>query len=201
MFRKRAWVIIFAKFLLAFILLSLPWPYFAKAYVNCFSSVWTAVFSDFVKYKELKFALRPTDTETTRFRNQWSVSAYIRNVDSKKEKNINKLDLRRTAFIPAAVYLSLVLAIVHRIRRKKEIAASATGFLLLQSLSGIPIIVLLQQMGLTDLHFNTQVVVLTIYRALVTSPGMSYAIPALLWLLFHWWSLKGLILKSNESED
>ncbi len=94
------------------------------------------------------------------------------------------LDDRRTGYVPAAVFLALVLASSFPWRKKAVLAAS--GLFVLHSLSLLPILAFWSgrlPIVAYDLGQPGRVAVDVLYRSLVAPLGMAYALPGLLWLV------------------
>ena len=187
--RPRRFVLRIAViFSVVFLLLSLPWPYLARAYTTAFSAIWTTVLNISADVRKTGFVLRPEIVETGTHgpavhHSEWSISAYVQR--GGVERKVNSVDLRRASYLPCAVYLALVLSVVGSIKGRAAILRSAAGFFVLQIMPALLMIILLDQAGSMDLGEGKETALMIGYRALISSPGMGYALPALIWLTAH----------------
>jgi hypothetical protein len=97
------------------------------------------------------------------------------------------LDLRRAGFIVAAVFVALVLVTPLGWRRRATLLAIGLPPLALLPL--LPIVALFSgALPVRAFHPGPVVHAATsiAYHALVTAPGMAFALPLLLWLLLMW---------------
>ena len=178
---RRAWIRTIIAFCAVFILLIVPWPNLGRAYVSAFTTVWTSVVRVSTQVRETGFELRPETPVNSRA--EWSAAAFVRN--GRAERKVNSVDLRRASYLPTAVYLALVLTIVRRIKGRAAIARSVSGFLLLQIVPTILLTILLHQAGVIKLGAAAETALMIGYRSVISSPGMTYALPAGVWAAVH----------------
>ena len=166
-----------------FAVLCFPWPRLAHAYVAFFSTAWTVVLNISTDAARIGFELRPESGRARSLHERWRAAAVVRSDHGKRE--VNTVDVRRLSYLPTALYLSLVAAVASRIKDKRTIVNSAFGLLLLQCLPALLMIILLQQAGWVDIGRGAETALMISYRGLISAPGMTYAIPAIVWLIVH----------------
>jgi hypothetical protein len=171
-------------FLVAFVCifggLSLPLPGLGEAYAELHAAVARAVVP----------ATLESGVELSFFSlERWSVTLVVKPLAPSAPLNV-PIDLRTLSFLPSACFAALAIATPLGSWRKNATLLGA-GLLILQvvllSLLVVPILSFLGGTGPVrafELALWQHAALQVIYRALVASPGMAYAIP-----LFLWWAL------------
>lgn len=119
----------------------------------------------------------------------WSASLHV-DPAAERRRAIVPVDLRSLVFLPTAAFIALSIAVSLRSLRE-HLLLLGVGLLILEPLSlGLVALPLVSFLGGTGpiqafrLSRPTHAVLQVMYRALVTPPGMAYAVP-----LFLWWVL------------
>jgi hypothetical protein len=97
------------------------------------------------------------------------------------------LDVRRSAFVPLAVFLALALGVPSK-RPRRRLIVLAAGATFLHCLAVLPFLAMFgnSEPRLFDLAGPLHALTVVGYRALLAPPGMAYAVPALLWFALLW---------------
>ncbi len=173
----RPWV----RALLVLLVLHAPWPGLGPTFASYFGQVAPALLSLWSP-ASLRLALKPAGAEGT----EWSVM-----VDASDESIDHHtraaLDIRRTAWLPLATFFALLVSFPVR-RPRRRLLIAALGLAVLHVLWLLP---LLAFFGGGPTRFFTlsapaYTVAVVAYRALISPPGMVYALPALLWFVLSW---------------
>jgi hypothetical protein len=160
-----------------FVLFALPWPGLSALYTNALSTGFDAVFGDSGPPVEVRFQGAPSSSEP------WEVHTRVTETETGRSFETG-LDVRRTGYLPAAVFLALVLA--SRLPTRRKLLALAAGLCVLHLLSWLPLLSFFSgRLPIVVFHLGTfaRVVVDVLYRALVAPLGMTYAAPVLLWFI------------------
>lgn len=177
---RRFWQLVrqslVGRAVLWFVPLALPWPWISTHYTRALAWELEAAFGVVGPPVEVRFhGARGQD-------NPWEVDAAVTETATGLSFETG-LDARRTAYLPAAVFLALVLASSWTSRRKLVVALG--GLLVLHPLSWLPLLSFLSgRLPIVVFHLGTveRVTVDVLYRALVAPLGMTYAAPVLLWI-------------------
>lgn len=200
--KRSAWIPILIKFLIVFVLLAAPWPHVGGVFAKAFAVTWQPFVSllDGVSDYDIVLSNDSPKGDPTAYRTAWQVTAFVQSPDGKKREVLNWMDVRRAAYLPMAVYLALIASIIVSFRGRKEYLRIFYGIVILQFMPMVPLLSFLQQAKIIDLNWNMQVFFLTLYRGLITSPGMTYAVPAILWLLLHRHAISRALSKKGGTE-
>jgi hypothetical protein len=176
----RLWLWLRANFLgraaLWFVLFVLPWPGVPEWYTGVAADGLGVALAKQGPPVDVEF--RPAEPGS----GSWEVRTRV--TETRTGRSLETaLDERRTGYLPAAVFLALVLASTFRWRQKAVLAA--TGLFAVHLLSLLPILAFLSgrlPIVAYDLGTVPRVLVDVLYRSLVAPLGMAYALPGLLWL-------------------
>jgi hypothetical protein len=166
-----------ARAALIFFLFALPWPGLAEWYTGVAADALGVMLGRSGPPAEVRF--EPAEPGS----GSWEVRTHVTETATGQTLE-SALDERRTGYLPAAVFLALVLASSFAWRQKAVLAAC--GLFVLQLFSLLPILSFWSgrlPIVAYDLGQPARVVVDVLYRSLVAPLGMAYALPGLLWLL------------------
>lgn len=162
-------------------------PSYSKAHAAIGNAVVHAV--DFSSGVRLNFDANDAELE----KEPWHVTLHVEPPWPQPELTV-PIDLRSLAFLPSAAFIALGIAVPLRSVRA-HLSLLGLGLLILEPLLlGLVALPLLSFLGGTGpvqaftLSRATHVLLQVLYRALVTPPGMAYAIP-----FFLWWGLVALL--------
>lgn len=175
---RKEFLLFAAKFAVIFGLLVTPWPGLARFFSGTFDQV-----ADFLGHGLLstdRFEVRLVSAPAGVIEGDWDCVVLVKNATSGATVDAASLDLHRVVYLPTVVFLALSLASPLR-RRGIRPWLLLGGLALLPLLSLLPILSFLAQIRVLDLGTTLHSFVDIAYRALVTPPGMAYALPALLW--------------------
>jgi hypothetical protein len=175
---RRPWL----RILLVLLLLHVPWPGLGQLFGSYFSQV-TPALLDVWSAPLLKLELSSSASSGA----DWSVLFDASDKSTGKRVQAT-IDIRRSAWLPLATFLALICGF--SVSRPKRRALVAAGGLLV--LHGMWLLPFLAFFGGPDPHFfllgpTLHTAVVIAYRALISPPGMVYAVPAVLWFVLSWW--------------
>jgi hypothetical protein len=191
---KKVVVAFLAKFVALLALFMVPWPVLGGICSGTFSAVGNFLVADrvFASGAHLEFRDRGSEPETgpgdaKTF--DWEATLLVRPA---RGRHIEvPVDVRGLAYLPMAAFLALGLAFpIHGWRRRLFVLIVGLAVLapLTALLISLPLFPFLGGAGpiqVFSLNRTVQSVLEMAYRALVAPPGMTYAIPALLfWALW-----------------
>jgi hypothetical protein len=179
-----------AQFLFAFACvfggLALPSPGIGPAYARVHALVGNALLEDrvFEHGVTLRFATPSAGPELAE--HPWQLTLEVRD-PLQPAPALVPIDLRTLLFLPVAAFIGLALAApLGSARRNARVLG--LGLLILEPtllvLTALPLLSFLGGGGPVQafrLSLGLHVVLQTVYRALVAPPGMTYALPLLLW--------------------
>lgn len=175
---KKELLLFAAKFAVVFGLLVTPWPGVPRSFSSAFNQV--ADFCGHGLFSTERHAVRFVSAPAAAVDGDWDCVVLVQNATSGAMVDAASLDLHRVVYLPLAVFLALSLASPLRRRGIRPLLLLG-GLFLLPLLALLPIGSFLAQIHVLALGTTAQSFVDIAYRALVTPPGMAYAIPALLW--------------------
>ena len=193
MLRDKRTALWFAATFVAWLaVLMLPWPGLGKMYSRAFAVVGNALVGghSFASGARLAFDGDGGDDsggETKTF--AWEATLTVQNANGARIQV--PIDVRPLAYLPTAAFAALALAFPIRERRRK-LFVFAAGLVIMQPLTALlislPLLPFLGGSGpirVFELGPAARSLIEAAYRALVAPPGMTYAIPGLLfWTLF-----------------
>jgi hypothetical protein len=168
------------RFGAALVVVLLPWPGLAHGFGELASSVanaWTAPWLSSSTLLSVR-AEGPPDS--------WNAVLSVGRVDGVYHELL--WDLRRTPYLPMAVFTALVAAIPFG-RPKRRLLVLAIGLAALQILPGLRLLLLVSADTpgrLVALPRLVQSAVLVACGAFVFPPGMAYVVPSALWVGLMW---------------
>ncbi len=173
----RPWV----RALLVLLVLHVPWPGLGPTFASYFGHVAPALLSVWSP-SSLRVEMKPAGTED----GEWSVLFDASDASIRKHTRA-ALDIRRTAWLPLATFIALLVAFPLR-RPRRRLLIAGLGLVVLHALWLLP---LLAFFGGGPTRFFTlsapaHTLAVVAYRALISPPGMVYALPALLWFVLAW---------------
>jgi hypothetical protein len=111
----------------------------------------------------------------------WRPRVVVRNAATGATLHYAVLQIKRAWYAPMVVFAALAIAWPLALRWS-SVAWIAGGLVLLQLTSAICVLVFAQRSGVVSASVGARAAVETVYRVLL-SPGLQYALPAVLWLL------------------
>jgi hypothetical protein len=160
-----------------FVLFALPWPGLSALYTHALSAGYGAAFGESGPPVEVRFRGAEGHSEP------WEIHTWVTETETGRAFETG-LDVRRTGYLPAAVFAALVLA--SRLPARRKLLTLAGGLGALHLLSWLPLLSFFSgRLPIVVFHLGTfaRVVVDVLYRALVAPLGMPYAVPAVLWFV------------------
>lgn len=192
----RRWLDFSLGFVCVFGGLSLPLPMLGPLYVKAHAAIASlALPSSLASGVELSFPL--TDLSE----HPWSLTLLVTAVPPQAPVSV-PIDLRALVYLPTICFVALTVATPLGSRRRMLSILGAGLMILEPLLLGLTILPVLSFLGGTgpvrafELGLVTHAMLQIIYRALVASPGMAYAIP-----LFLWWVLVVKLGRRGEASD
>ncbi|MGA2447624.1 MAG: hypothetical protein ABTD50_02985 [Polyangiaceae bacterium] len=173
---RRAWLVAAAKFVAVLALLLYPWA--------GLGTVASAVFCAMVNTVDA-VVLPSTPAKMTYELGaraaDWRPRVVVRNAATGATLHYAVLQIKRAWYAPMVVFAALAIAWPLALRWS-SVAWIAGGLVLLQLTSAICVLVFAQRSGVVSASVGARAAVETVYRVLL-SPGLQYALPAVLWLL------------------
>ena len=166
--------------------LLLPWPGLARFCGSTFSGFASEAADFALSGGPAALEFTPASAHLGAELHAWDVLVSARD-ESTHALVQTALDLRRTLYLPSAVFLALVLAL--RLPLRKKVALLAVGLGALQIGPALTLLSFFSgKLPVQAFHLArvTSWVVEVAYRTLVAPPGMAFALPALLWLGLVW---------------
>ena len=164
----------------ALVLVLLPWPGFARGFGELASSIANAWTAPWLSSGTL-LSMRPEGPSDS-----WNAVLTVGRADGVYHELL--WDLRRTPYLPMAVFTALVAAIPFG-RLKRRLLVLAIGLAALQLLPGLRLLLLVSADTpgrLVELPHLVQSAVLVACGAFVFPPGMAYVVPSALWVGLMW---------------
>jgi hypothetical protein len=169
-----------------------PWPGLGKGYVRLVCATVNAMFGTtrFASDISLHFDPGSPSALGTRPNAWWHAIIAVRN-ESSQAATRSALNLRAIGYLPSAVFVSFALAWPFG-NLKRALLLRTIAFVLVQAFVALsialPVVLLLSsdRVGAIELGPTVRVLINTVFQSVVVPPAMSYAVPALIWLLVTW---------------
>jgi hypothetical protein len=179
-----------ASFAIAFVvflaILMAPWPGLGIAYGRAVTATGNLFVAGHAFESGASLVFEDASEGTSAKKFAWQTRLVVRNAAGRRV-NV-PIDLRTLAYLPTAAFVALALALPFRDRRRKGFVA-IVGLALMQPITAflvaLPLFPFLGGGGpirVFELGSVSSSLMEVAYRALVAPPGMTYAIPALLFL-------------------
>jgi hypothetical protein len=188
---RKVILVFLAKLVTLMALFMLPWPVLGGVWSGAFGAIGNFLVADqvFVSGAHLSFRDRASESEPADAKTfDWEATLLVQPARGRRIEV--PIDVRALAYLPVAAFVALVLAFpVRGMRRRLFILGAGIAWLapLTVLLISLPLFPFLGGAGPVEvfrLSPTLQSVIEMAYRALVAPPGMTYAIPALLfWAL------------------
>lgn len=158
-------------------LLSVPLPGLGRAFASGYARVAEAAMAQVLPFEGTTFRSSvPGDGSS-----EWDLLIRLpRDPDSMTVHGV-RVHLRRICYVPLAFFTALAMAFPARPSRRWLAIAGGLGTMAVLQVAALCSVFTTR--GGLDLGLVLNVLVAIISRALVGAPGMSFAIPALLWVL------------------
>jgi hypothetical protein len=169
------------RFALVYAVAIAPWPGLGRAWGGAIGAIATSIADPFFASTNVTFSLRasgPGDPTS-----EWTGIIELRqDLPDTSSHNAGAIDLRRCGYVQFVTFAALAIARPPRTRRRAWIALGASVVVVAGSV-GMPILAFIAPLGAVHPGAFFGAAIALASRALVAAPGMSYAVPGVVWVL------------------
>lgn len=176
--RAMLWAV--CRFVVVLVVLIVPWPGMGRPVVRAFGYATQTMLSPLLAGVAESVVFQASDE--TDLAHEWDLLVLVKDPKTSATLRHASVHVRRSGYLQVACFLALVAGWPGRNPRRLAFVLGL-GLLGLACLTTLPVLMFLSRRGVVPLAGWLLSALAVVYRALVTAPGMAFAVPAILWCL------------------
>ena len=176
--RATLWAV--CRFLALLVVLIVPWPGMGRPVARAFGYATQTMLAPVLATVDTPVVFQASDE--TDAQHEWDLLVLVKDPKTSATLRHASVHVRRSGYLQVACFLAFVAGWPGRSPRRLAFVLGL-GLACLACLTTLPVLMFLSRRGVVPLAGWLLSTLAVAYRALVTAPGMAFAVPAILWCL------------------